>query len=293
MDRILCSSPYIPWQWIAAHSMEPCLVQASENCVHECVERVEGLCTYTRAWISKALADSHAAAIVLALTCDQMRRAFEILSENARVPCFLLNIPATWQSAQARQLYRDELQRLGKFLVSLGGCAPSPKDLIEQMLRNENCIASEKKLHKSGKIPLALAGPHAAVDDSVWLDIIARANAEIQLDLSSPAHPVFDRRSLMQDPFAELSDACFDAIQDIFQRPNIGFYRKIDRALRQSAVKGLVVRRYLWCDLWHAEIHRLKQWASVPVLDLEIGERPQDEILRLSTRIQSFMEMMQ
>jgi benzoyl-CoA reductase/2-hydroxyglutaryl-CoA dehydratase subunit BcrC/BadD/HgdB len=88
-----------------------------------------------------------------------------------------------------------------------------------------------------------------------------------------------------------LADAYFDTIQDIFQRPNSLFYQKLDRALRQSDVKGLIVRRYLWCDQWHAEIYRLKQWSPVPVLDLEIGNSSQDETHRLATRIQSFMEM--
>jgi benzoyl-CoA reductase/2-hydroxyglutaryl-CoA dehydratase subunit BcrC/BadD/HgdB len=292
MDRVLYSSPHIPRQWIAAHCMEPHLLHPSGDFVHECVERVEGLCTYARAWISSALADRHAAGIVLAMTCDQMRRAFEILSEHALVPCFLFNIPATWQTVQARRLYRDEIRRLGRFLVGLGGRALSAKDLADQMLKNENIVACDKATCKSGKIPLALIGPHGMADDTVWMDMIAQADGEVLMDCSSPAHPVFDRRTLMQDPFSELADACFDAIQDLFQRPNSGFFLKLDRALRQSNARGLIVRRYLWCDVWHAEIHRLKKWAPVPVLDLEISDRPKEDSHRLCMRIQSFMEIM-
>jgi benzoyl-CoA reductase/2-hydroxyglutaryl-CoA dehydratase subunit BcrC/BadD/HgdB len=255
------------------------------------VSRVEGLCTYARAWISEALTDEEADGIVLALTCDQMRRAFEVLSEQAHVPCFLFNIPATWQTVQARRLYRDEICRLGRFLVGLGGRAPYKEVLAEQMLKQEYAIPSDNALNQSGKIPLAMAGPHGMDGDSVWLDMIAEAGAGIQLDCSQPMNPVFDRRAMMQDPFSELADACFDTIQDVFQRPNSGFYKKLDRALRRSDIKGLIVRRYLWCDLWHAEIYRLKQWSPVPVLDLEIGDSPQDETHRLATRIQSFMEM--
>ena len=104
--------------------------------MHECVARVEGLCIYARAWVSEALADEHAAGIVLAQTCDQMRRIFEVLCSQARVPCFLFNIPATWQTAQARRLYASEIQRLGRFLVRLGGREPSADILTEQMLKN-------------------------------------------------------------------------------------------------------------------------------------------------------------
>jgi hypothetical protein len=288
-NRILCSSPHIPRQWIAAYSMEPCLVQPSGDCASKSVARVEGLCTYARAWISKTLAEKNAAGIVLAITCDQMRRAFEILSEQSGAPCFLFNIPATWQTVQARQLYRDELRRLGKFLSSLGGRTPSAKDLSEQML-NETGIVSEKFGNKSGKIPLALAGPHAMAEDAVWLENIAQAGGDVLIDCASPTQPLFDRRAIAQDPFTELAAACFDAIQDIFQRPNSGFYQKLDRILKQTPVSGLIVRRYLWCDVWHAEVHRLKQWSPVPVLDLEIGEHDNH---RLGARIQSFMEMMQ
>ena len=269
------------------------MVRPSGDCVHECVARVEGLCAYARAWISEALTGGDAAGVVLAITCDQMRRAFEILCEQARVPCFLFNLPITWQTVEARRLYRDEISRLGRFLVSLGGLIPTKEALAEQMLRQECAIASEDALKPSGKIRLAVAGPHGTAWDSVWLDMIARAGAGIVQDCSLPTTPVFNRRAVMQDPFSELADACFDTIQDVFQRPNSLFYQKLDRVLRQSAIKGLIVRRYLWCDLWHAEVYRLKQWSPVPVLDLEIGNRPQDEKHRLATRIQSFMEMVQ
>jgi len=293
MNRILCSSPYIPWQWIAAHCLEPYVVWPSGGCAHKCVAHVEGLCAYARAWISEALTGADAAGIVLAITCDQMRRAFEVLCEHARVPCFLFNIPATWQTVQARRLYRDELCRLGRFLEGLGGRVASTEDLVEQMLKNEDGITADHSLKQSGKIPLALAGPHGMSGDSVWLDMIAQRSAGIVLDCSLPSNPIFDRRAMMQDPFSELANACFDNIQDVFQRPNSGFYKKLGRALQRSDIKGLIVRRYLWCDLWHAEIYRLKQWSPVPVLDLEISNSPQDEKHRLVTRIQSFMEMVQ
>jgi benzoyl-CoA reductase/2-hydroxyglutaryl-CoA dehydratase subunit BcrC/BadD/HgdB len=283
----------MPLQWIEAHGLEPEVIQPSWRPAHECVARAEGLCSYSRAWISEALADEHAGGIVLALTCDQMRRAFEILRAGARVPCFLFNLPATWQTAQARRLYRDEMSRLGRFLQDLGGSPPSAETLAEQMMKNEIQIVHDFEQEQSGKIPLALAGPHETGPASLFRNMITRAGASIKADCSSPVRPKFDRRAVRLNPFAELADACFDAIQDIFQRPNSGFYKKLDRALRETPVKGLIVYRYLWCDLWHAEIYRLKQWSPVPVLDLEISDQPKDDTHRLATRIQSFMEMMQ
>jgi benzoyl-CoA reductase/2-hydroxyglutaryl-CoA dehydratase subunit BcrC/BadD/HgdB len=293
MNRILYGSPAIPPQWIEAHCLEPFFVQPSWGYAHECVARVEGLCSYARAWISEALADENAAGIILALTCDQMRRAFEVLCAHAQIPCFLFNIPATWQTAQARQLYRSEMRRLGRFILGVGGCEPSADAMTEQMLKAGTRIVPNIELKQPGKIPLALVSPHATAVDPHFSNRIAQAGACILLDCFQPIRPTYDRRAVMLDPFTELVNASFDTIQDIFQRPNSGFYKKLDLALSQTPVKGLIVRRYLWCDLWHAEVYRLKQWSPVPVLDLEMGDQPQQDRDRLAMRIQSFMEMLQ
>ena len=50
-----------------------------------------------------------------------MRYAAALVESSGRCPVFLMNVPSTWQTAAVRNLYRDELQRLGRFLVELGG----------------------------------------------------------------------------------------------------------------------------------------------------------------------------
>lgn len=292
MSRVLCSSPYIPQPWIASHGMMPVLLQPSWNGIHACVARMEGLCPYAQAWISHALADPNAAAIIVATTCDQMRRGFEVLHAHAHIPCFLCNIPSTWQTVQARRQFRDETERLGRFLEKAGGCRPSQAALREHMLRDGYPEYRAAASHHKNKIPLALTGPHGMAHDAVWLDLLDASGGAIALDCSQAPRPCFDRRALAARPFEELTDGCLDAIQDIFQRPNSRFYQRLADALKQEAVKGLIVRRFLWCDLWHAEVARLKQWASVPVLDLEIGPQPAEDRHRLATRIQSFLEML-
>jgi len=72
-------------------------------------------------------------AVVLTTTCDQMRRAAEWLALGGGPPVFLMNVPATWQTPASARLYRDELQRLGRFLVRLGGAAPSREHLADTM----------------------------------------------------------------------------------------------------------------------------------------------------------------
>ena len=66
-----------------------------------------------------------AAAVVLTTTCDQMRHAAAVLEQRGRAA----GLPAEraarpGRPPAARRLYRDELRRLGRFLVRLGGQPP-------------------------------------------------------------------------------------------------------------------------------------------------------------------------
>ena len=291
MLKVVYSSPYIPRQWIAAYGMDPVLLHPTVAPSGDDGERREGMCSYARAWLRTALADDSASAIVLAQVCDQMRRTFEIASLHSRVPCFLFSVPATWRTSTARTFYREELQRLGQFLIDVGGRAPSRAALAERLAADRDEREFESKSESPGSIPFALIGPHTNADDAVWLEILRRRGGCVLLDLRAPEAPMFDRRNLTDLPFAELADGCFDAIRDIFQRPNNRFYEKLAAALRDSPVKGLIVRRYLWCDLWRAEVERLRQFSPIPVLDLEIGDHPGKDPHRLSGRIASFLEM--
>ncbi|NQV32968.1 MAG: hypothetical protein HQ515_09750 [Phycisphaeraceae bacterium] len=80
-------------------------------------------------------------------------------------------------------------------------------------------------------------------------------------------------------------------MEDVFQRPNTRLYERMARCLAKTPVKGVILRRYLWCDLWHAEVYRVKDWSPVPVLDIEIGSPTQTDPHRQANRIQAFMEM--
>ena len=76
-----------------------------------------------------------AAPVVLTTTCDQIRYAAALLQHQGRLPVFLLHVPRTWQTAAVRAFYREELGRLGRFLVACGGTAPTDDALSQTMLR--------------------------------------------------------------------------------------------------------------------------------------------------------------
>ncbi len=69
-------------------------------------------------------------ALVLTTLCDQQRRLPDVLDRPDAPPVFLLNVPARWGAGPLLDLYVRELERLGRWLVGLGGTAPSRDTLV-------------------------------------------------------------------------------------------------------------------------------------------------------------------
>ena len=133
MKTIAYSSPFVPAEWIAAHGVRPMRLRPDLAAAARLAGPLTGVCPYARAFVGQALASPGVDAVVLATTCDQMRRAAEWPGPAAGPPVFLMNVPATWQTPASVRLYRDELERLGRSLVRLGGLAPTRERLAEVM----------------------------------------------------------------------------------------------------------------------------------------------------------------
>jgi benzoyl-CoA reductase/2-hydroxyglutaryl-CoA dehydratase subunit BcrC/BadD/HgdB len=105
--------------------------------------------------------------------------------------------------------------------------------------------------------------------------------------------PAFDRRRLRQDPLLEMAHAYFGGIPDASRRPNSELYEWLKRELVGRAVRGIIFRRYVWCDMWHAELRWLKDRIELPVLDIDSAGDNHLEQPRISNRIRAFLEMLQ
>ena len=117
MNAVGYSSPFVPAEWIAAHGLRPERLR-----LHPSERLTRGICPYAggaagcgpRLWGMVR----HRG---LGGTGDRVRsdamRAPRCWSSGAIGPVFLLNVPSTWQTPAARQLYLDELRRLGRFLA--------------------------------------------------------------------------------------------------------------------------------------------------------------------------------
>jgi hypothetical protein len=222
-------------------------------------------------------------------------------------------------------MYADELTRLGRFLVRLGGVAPSREKLAQVMRDYETArsalLAARAKLSaqqfseamaefpSGGKIatdslqpippsrgiPVALVGSPMLRGHFDLFDWIERAGGRVELDattsgeLALPAP--FGRRELGGDPLGTLVGAYFGSIPDVFRRPNSELYRWLKQKIAERDVRGIILRHYTWCDLWRAEASRLKESLGLPLLVLVAGDG--DSLDGHDTsQIQSFLEML-
>jgi hypothetical protein len=251
----------------------------------------------------------------------------EIVAADRVGPTFLLNLPSTWQSGSAFKLYLHELRRLGRWLADIAGISPNDDDIIETLLEYD--AARQELRRRKASLPVAefrrqveaffadppglppmpdppvnssksaasvalLGGPLTDGRAEIF-DAIADAGGRVALDLtrdgpiSLPA-PI-DRRNARRAPLEEMAAAYFPAIPSIRYRPNTPFYQALQRELTEAPVRGVILIRHTWCDLWHAEVARLREWLDVPLLDLDT-EGPTDRA-RMVGRLAAFLEMLQ
>ena len=289
------------------------------------VRATAGLCPYARAFMNSLARPPRPDAVVFTTACDQMRRGAEVFAEKSGLPTFLMNVPSTWKTASSRRLYTDELLRLGRFLVALGGAAPDAAELA-RVMQDHDAFRTRLRGARGGRSPRQYAEAWAQLDRSVQLpadrpgpdchshavplalvggpmlreqldlfDLVERYGGRIVLtaveggQLTAP--PPFDADRLARDPLTELARAYHENIPHPMRRPDTQLHEWLRRRIEAAAPRGILFLRYLWCDLWHAELARIREWTSLPVLDMDISD--EDAGGRLGGRIQAFIETLQ
>ncbi len=324
MPTVAATCPYVPLEWIAAHGLRPVRVVPSATCRTESVRATAGLCPYARA-CANALPDGpRPGAAVFTTACDQMRRLAEVFADRSDLPTFVMNVPATWQTPAALDLYTDELRRLGRFLVGAGGTAPKADDLVgvmraydaarERLQAARDTLTprqyseawaqfdpeaalpapSPDALGPADAVPLALAGGPMLQEQFGLFDLVERLGGRIVLTaveggrLTAPGP--FDPDRIARDPLAELARA-YHAVPHPMRRPDTPLGQWLDREMEAAAPRGILFLRYLWCDLWHVALARLKERTALPVLDMDIADH--DVPARLAGKVQAFIETLQ
>ena len=320
MDVFL-TSPWIPAEWIRAHGLMPRGIGPEERFQNFTGSPTAGVCGFAEAAVRQAVARTDAA-VIFSTACDQMRRGFDTVILREQRHAFLFNLPATWQTATAKEMFRSELERLGKFLMTLGGEKPTPNRLRQEMERSSavrnQLLASAAaspprgfaeavaRFHWDGVfspppaapqenlIPLALIGGPFLAAHWKLLDEIEAAGGRVALNATKtgerslcPAFALDDAG----DPLDALVHGYCDHIVDVFQRPNTRLYSWLKPRLEARQVRGMALWHFTGCDLWRAEAETLRETFGLPLLLLEAGSEPGNTPREL-TRLQAFVEML-
>ncbi len=315
--HILYTSPFIPPEWIAAHGLRP----GRAIPAGAAPSAPAGVCTFAAAF---SLAVSNVAdAVVMTTTCDQMRRMAETVAGSmGQGRTFLFNMPATWQTPGVLQLYRDELERLSRFLVNLGGLRPAARRLAETMRRYDELRQSVRGFRafmsgrefaraiagagagtqmdsssntraRAGK-PIALLGGPLRQSDWWIYDEIERHGGHIALDATEAGERTlpapFNPATLPAEPLNELVRTYFQTIPDAFRRPDTMLYDYLERMLKERRIGGIILVRSLWCDLWHAQLQPLREATGLPVIEIDMGGEDHD-LQRTRNRIEALLDV--
>ncbi len=288
--RVLYSSPFVPPEWIEAHGLTPLRVVS----LPMDAAASAGVCPIAAGFVQAA--GDGADAIIVTTTCDQMRRASETIERPGRV--FLMNVPALWANPASRQLYRQELLRLGRFLIGRGGCSPDHGTLIRAMIEHDHRRASRRisPAGAPGAARVALVGGPLRLGDDWMVRMLADRGACLALDATETGQRTlpkpFEPAGLEDDPVGELVRAYFDAIPDAFRRPLSMLHQYLAEALDQHGIQAIVLIRGIWCDLWHAQLPWLRQCGR-PVAELDLGGSASGaagDTARIGTRLEALLE---
>ncbi len=324
------TSPWVPFEWIAAHGLRPRGVWASPELNWNAQGLAAGVCPFANAVLELA-GRQHASAVIFTTHCDQLRRAYDAFEGGGSERVFLFNLPATWQTPAAERLFLSELERLGRFLVGLGGHHALAGDLGR--LSAEYCAGRRQLLDaadsvwgtayaeavarfhwngtvvlpgaagtdRGGSVRVALLGGPVPEAHRQLYATVEQAGARIVLNGTDSGE-----RSLLpgvaggieaatrgggQPGARNLAHVYTQAMTEVFQRPNTRLYAWLRQRLGQTAARGILLWHFVGCDLWRGETQSLRDAFSLPVLSLDSDETAADSS-RTANRVAAFVEQL-
>ena len=311
------SCPFVPPEWIAAHGHVPRRVRpGAEGAALPGAH--EGLCPYAEAFGIEA-ERTDLDAVIFTTACDPMRR----IHERAPGRAFLMHVPASWEQPSAYRYYRDELLRLSRFMVELGGMAPGD-DALAATVRDyasrrarlrerlgtlpwRQSLAALRRYHEIGEVPpegngnpsagrgarLALLGGPMLLRHEAIFDVIEGLGGQVVLDATAHGErtlpPPPDPRRLTREPLDVLCELYFGSLPDAFRRPNSLLYQWLQREISARNIDGVLYVHYVWCDIWQAEARRFSEWCTAPTLVLDLSGDALSA--RVRTRVEAFLEV--
>jgi len=147
-------------------------------------------------------------------------------------------------------------------LVALRGLIPNNSDDSDEIIPIAGAN-SPGAAASASPWPSSAAAPEG---DYEFFDLVEHCGGRVVLDARRrPADdaPPFDAARVAADPLRELPTPISIRFPTPFVAPTRAV-RWLGRELAARQVRGIIFRRYAWCDLWHAELQRLKDWTPLP-----------------------------
>lgn len=276
--------PFVPAELIAGCGLEPVRLVPGESAGAAAFPH-EGVCPYVRSFLAAVIDSSNLDAVITTTTCDQMRRCSEWLA-TARpdLRIFTLHVPRTRTPASER-FFADELESLASSLLDLSGMQsffllPRPSEPTGQHV-----------LIAGSGIRLAITGGPLRSQDHALMDALRVLGAELVLDATTGGHrtmPGFLSAGPTDDPFRALARAYLD-ISEPCERPSARFIESVRKLTAESQAQALIVRKYVWCDIWHQAFLRLRAVLSIPVAAIDVHDDAPFDAHAIS-RLQALVE---
>jgi len=252
VKRIAVLSNAIPDAWLAADDVA--IMRRLDYPRLTPVALRAGMCGHL-AYLPAVLQEADG--MVLATSCDQMRRAAEWLDDPRRV--FLFDLP----SAPCDALLNLEKARLARWAKQVAQASrPAPEAPPAQAGTPVRPDAQN----------IGVIGGHFCGD-------------------AACIHLFFGMRGIGIRLWGCEGG---EWIGDISQRPNDAFHKRLKCAVQERTLDGLVVVRTTWCDLWRAAFAQIRETSAVPVVEWVLdgqhaGQPFPDE--RSTTRLEAFCEL--
>jgi len=94
-----------------------------------------------------------------------------------------------------------------------------------------------------------------------------------------------------EEPLLRLARTYLESLPDAFFRPNTLFHDRLKRDIAARGVRGVILRKYVWCDTWHAESGHLREALGVPVMVVDVPEKGSLDAHGMA-RTEAFLEML-
>lgn len=294
-QNIVYTSPFVPSELISAYGLKPYQPDVSVTTEPQSLTPVKGICPYARKFLEYVCKHCPAGCI-LTTECDQMRRIYDLVRLYNSTPVFLLNFPKVAGRSDSLDLFTKEFNRLAGFLADVSGRLLQKDEFADRIL--ESAVTGQKNSSEVKSVPgkpkLALIGNHSCQLEAVSRELRKSGKFTV-LNLAESLYEVaekkFDPAKCRNAPLRSLSKAYLN-IPSPAVCPAELFYNRLKNYVNKYRIDGVILHRYVCCDLWHSKLYILKKLFDVPVLDIEAVDVERELNSRTEYRIQAFTEML-